>query len=101
MSPSLQRTIYTGAFIYPITLDVLDIREHFAVGVDEDGIIRHRLDRPSDDDATDEQSWAKAAAELWGWGEDGWQWVKGGQEGRSWWFPGFVGECNFIDCIGL
>ena len=33
--------------------------------------------------------------ETWGWGrglEVDWRWVKGGREGSSWWFPGFVGK---------
>ena len=50
MANSFQRTIYTGTFIWSKTLDELEIREHLAVGVDEDGIIRHIVNLPWEND---------------------------------------------------
>ena len=99
--PPLQRTIYTGTFIYTPTLGTLSIREHLAVGVDEEGVIRHITDiSPSDqqysrDDAGNATKRVKAVAVKWGWGETGWKWVVGGKEGRNWWFPGFVGKLYY------
>lgn len=96
MSHPLQKIIYTGTFISTPKLDTLDIAEHQAVGVDEDGVIRHKSDLPPDGsrhDQDDLEIKVKAIAVAWGWGEEGWKWVQGGKEGQSWWFPGFVGEC--------
>ena len=87
MPPKLQRTIYTGTFLSTPSLDQLQILEFHAVGVDEDGIIRHISSLL---DQSDESIYA--LAKIWGWGTKGYSLVKGGTEGNSWWFPGFVGE---------
>jgi len=96
MSHPLQKIVYTGTFISTPKLDTLDIAEHQAVGVDEDGVIRHKSDLSPDGSRHDQDNLeikVKAIAVAWGWGEEGWKWVQGGKEGQSWWFPGFVGEC--------
>lgn len=98
--PPLQRTIYTGTFIYTPILGSLSISEHRAIGVDEEGVIRHITDlSPGErqherNDMANEAKRVKAVAVKWGWGETGWKWVVGGQDGRSWWFPGFVGKLH-------
>lgn len=98
--PPLQKTIYTGTFIYTPTLGTLSIRENLAVGVDEEGVIRNITDLSLSDfqhdrsDVDIETTRVRAVAEKWGWGETGWKWVVGGKEGRSWWFPGFVGKLH-------
>lgn len=104
MSP-LQKTIYTGTSIYTPTLGSLSVSEHLAIGVDEEGVIRHITDLSPDgelhdrDDSEDETKRVKAAAVKWGWGEVGWRWVHGGKEGTSWWFPGFVGKRISFDML--
>lgn len=104
--PPLQRTIYTGTFIYTPTLGSLSISEHLAIGVDE-GVIRHIKDLSPNGrqydrrDVVNETERVRAAAVKWGWGETGWKWVVGGKEGRSWWFPGFVGKLYFARKIGI
>ena len=98
MSASLQKAIYTGTFIFTHKLDALDIQEHLAIGVDEEGVIRRKsnllpsTDKYDRDKSGNDESQVKAIAIEWGWGEQGWKWVSGGNRGNSWWFPGFVGE---------
>lgn len=87
MPPRLQKSIYTGTFLSTPSLGHLQILEHHAVGVDEDGIIRHissLLDQSNES--------VYALAKIWGWGTKGYTVVEGAIEGNSWWFPGFVGK---------
>ena len=103
----MKRTVYTGTFIsIPSLTSPLLVREDHAVGVDEEGVIRfiekieirdedwpeRRNLRPSEDRARD--SAVLRMEKGWGWGRfedpDGRM-----VERRSWWFPGFVGECDF------
>ena len=100
MPISLRKTIYTGTFISCPSLNNIQIDEHLAVGVDEDGIIRHLSDLLAggkQQDSNVEDS-VKTAAVTWGWGEERWDWVRGGTEGDSWWFPGFVGK-SLVLCL--
>ncbi len=100
---ALQKTIYTGTFIYTPTLGSLSVNEHLAVGVDEEGTIRHVADLSPEgkhhdrEDIVNEEKRVKAVAAKWGWGETEWKWIVGGKEGRSWWFPGFVGKSYFCE----
>ncbi|KAL2038793.1 hypothetical protein N7G274_008551 [Stereocaulon virgatum] len=88
MPSVLQKIIYTGTFLSTPSLDELQVLASHAVGVDEDGVIRH-IEHMSDQSDTGIQELAVS----WGWGkwEEGkWSCVKGGAGGNSWWFPGFV-----------
>ena len=100
MSPStlapLQKTIYTGTFISTPTLGSLQVLERHAVGVDEEGVIRFVCEIETGDYGPgllmDVEEWI----EVVGWKMEEVRWVKGGNGGDSWWFPGFVGELEIL-----
>ncbi len=98
------KSIYTGTFISTPSLDSLRVLENHAIGVDENGVIRHVAPLPplnSEDE--DPLISVCHVARSWGWGmrpcgdgdgEREWTWVEGGNGRSSWWFPGFIGKSD-------
>lgn len=91
MPPALKRTVYTGTFISAPTPTTLDIREHLAVAVDENGIIVDKIPFLSESELGHVE---EAYGDVVRWVErNGYEWVRVGEgRGGRWWFPGFVGE---------
>lgn len=106
MLSQADRAIYTGTFISTPILGGLQILENHAVGVDENGVIRHIAPLPSQTpETTDSMVAVSLVASAWGWGklrlsadgeprdeEETWSWKSGGNGTSSWWFPGFIGK---------
>ena len=88
----LPKTIYTGTFISTPVLNSLQVLEKHAVGVDEEGVIRFVCTLGEE---------VKEQVGLLGWEMGEVRWVEGGGEGRSWWFPGFVGGWDFFFFISF
>lgn len=109
MSPSpssypLRKTIFVGTFIYtpilsPPTISVL---ENAVVGVDERGVIEfieeqveelYDLDKADGDRVDGLTRGVRKFVVKNGWEvKDVEEVVVGGDDGSTWWFPGFVGE---------
>lgn len=84
----VRRTIYAGAFAHCPALGELDICEHGAIGVDEDGVIAF-VERDIKADGIEELKSGKGAD----WKES--EVVKA--KGSGFFFPGFIGEWEFLN----
>ena len=65
--------------------------ENYAVGVDEEGVIRFVCELEGGDGGG-----VKEQVEMLGWDLEECRIVEGGKGGNSWWFPGFVGRWDFF-----
>ena len=84
MAPSLEKTIYVGAFVHSKSLQELEICQTGAIGVDENGTIAF-VERS----VTDPEAPGK---------KDGWESAKIVKVGENgFFFPGFIGKesCHF------
>ena len=93
----LTPTLYTGTFIStPSLSSSLQVLENYAVGVDEEGVIRFvcELEGKRGDgngNGVKEGNGVRERVEGMGWRMEDVRVVEGGKGGNSWWFPGFVG----------
>jgi len=83
MAPSLEKTIYVGAFVHSKSLQELEICQKGAIGVDENGTIAFVKRNVTDPEALGKDGWESAKI------------VKVGENG--FFFPGFIGKesCHF------
>ncbi len=103
MGPSkklpLKRTLYTGNFLWTPSLGQLKVLGKAVIGVDENGTIVFILE--SGEDEPMESARGSGDVQLrstflekvrrHGWEDGEWDCVAGGEGGRGWWFPGFIG----------
>ena len=88
----LTPTLYTGTFIStPSLSSSLQVLENYAVGVDEEGVIRLVCTL-----GVETGFQVVKEVEMLGWDLEECKIVEGGKEGNSWWFPGFVGRWEFF-----
>ncbi len=98
-STPMKKRIYAGTFIHTPTLGSLSVLEDARVGVSEEGVIDwiERRERGGKEKEGEEGAEKRVVVEgrKWGGGEmEGWE-VEGegvGDDGWSWYFPGFVGR---------
>ena len=80
----LQRTVYVGTFLHSASLELVEVRENTAIGVDEDGIIAFVWEFD-----TENEQGLRDYVQLHGWAD--YQIHRAPRSNVSFWFPGFIG----------